>query len=134
MPDLSSCATQSTLLTDTHGSVVGPGTSTPQRNTTCEGSPQALVAWEDVGRRSASPITSGSTTIISAQAGFAASGAASTDATEAHDAMVEARKPPSRTTDVIRTIFRLRFGDGSGVKLIFDTFKGYRALLIDKMY
>ncbi|GAA1410661.1 hypothetical protein AUR04nite_12870 [Glutamicibacter uratoxydans] len=79
-------------------------------------------------------MTSGSTTIISAQAGFAASGAASTEATEAQEAKLVAKKPPRRTTDAIRPIFRLRFGDGSRVKLIFDTFKAYRAWLKDKMY
>ena len=120
-PLLSSCATQSTPLTETQGSVVGPGTSTPQRRTTCEGSPQALVACEEVGRRSASPMTSGSTTIISAHFGLAASGAASTDATDAQEAMDVAKNPLIRTTVVKRPNFLLRFDDSSRLKLIFDT-------------
>src|SRR4051794_4411083 len=65
-------------FTLTQRSVVGPGTLTPQRRMIWEGSPQAAVAWLLVLRSAASPILSGSATIMGAQAGWAASLAAVT--------------------------------------------------------
>src|SRR5690606_29302690 len=117
----SSCATQSTSFTDTQGSVVGPGTSTPQRRTTFEGSPQAEVACEVVERRSASSMASGRTTIISAQSGLAASGAASTEATEAHPASPITESSPIPAIAEPRPTIRLSFGDSRAETLILNT-------------
>ena len=72
-----SLSTQSTPLTVTHLSVVGPGTVTPQRRITKEGSPHAAVAWLLVVRRVASAKESGRATIMGAQAGLLASLASS---------------------------------------------------------
>ncbi|MCY1244855.1 hypothetical protein D9M72_579540 [compost metagenome] len=79
-----SLMTQSMPLTLTQRSVVGPGTLTPHRRMTLDGSPQAAVAWLLVFRRAASPIVSGSATIMGAQAGLAASLAGATSTTGAH--------------------------------------------------
>lgn len=77
----SSRTTQSTPLAPTHSSVVGPGTSTPQRNTATAGSPHAAVDWESVRRRSCPAISSGIATMACAHSGFVASGATSIPAT-----------------------------------------------------
>ena len=82
---LPSLMTQSTPLTLTQRSVVGPGTLTPQRRITADGSPQAAVAWALVLRSLASPIASGRASIIGAQAAFAASLAGVTSTTGEHD-------------------------------------------------
>lgn len=58
---------------------------------------------------------------MSAHFGLAASGAASTDATDAQEAMDVAKNPLIRTTVVKRPNFLLRFDDSSRLKLIFDT-------------
>src|SRR6476660_3257664 len=73
--------TQSTPLTVTQRSVVGPGALTPQRRTTRDGSPHAAVAWLLVFRSFASPRLSGSASIMGAQAAFAASLAGATSTT-----------------------------------------------------
>ncbi len=94
--------TQSTPLTVTQRSVVGPGEATPQRSTTAEGSPHAAVAWLVVFRSAASPIESGSAIISGAHAGFAASGAASTDTAVLH-ALSEAVRPTANASAEARS-------------------------------
>ena len=81
MTGLPSLMTQSTSFTVTQRSVVGPGTLTPQRRISTDGSPHAAVAWLLVFRSAASPIVSGSATIMGAQAAFAASAAGWTSTT-----------------------------------------------------
>jgi hypothetical protein len=78
--------TQSIPLTVTQRSVVGPGTFTPQRRITREGSPHTAVAWLFVLRSAESPIASGKATIMGAHAGFAASRAAGTSTAGEHAA------------------------------------------------
>ena len=90
-----SLMTQSTPLTLTQRSVVGPGTLTPQRRITRDGSPQAAVAWLLVLRSLASPIASGRATIMGAQAAFAASLAGVTSTTgEQASGPGRLRRPP----------------------------------------
>jgi hypothetical protein len=66
-------------------------------------------------------MASGKTTIISAQSGLAASGAASTDATEAHPASTGSKKVPAIAKPEVFLSFRLSFGDSRAFKLILDT-------------
>lgn len=97
-----SLITQSTPLTVTQRSVVGPGVGTPQRRMTADGSPHAAVAWLVVVRNAASPSVSGIAIISGAHAGFAASGAGSTETAALH-AESEAPSTRAEVSAVART-------------------------------
>jgi hypothetical protein len=103
---------------------VGPGTLTPQRRMTRDGSPQAAVAWLFVFRRRASPIASGNATIMGAQAGSAASLAAVTSTAGEHPANEETMNAAARAV----RIFVMRPGCGLDRKMGMTTIiSGHRA-------
>src|SRR4051795_13480309 len=109
----------------THGSVVGPGTGTPQCRTTLAGEPHAAVDWASVSRRWAPATVSGRATMMAAQSAFLASGAGSRETVGAHPVSPPAANPRRATAAAKRSPRRRGAPEGAGDGR--GTLRGYRS-------
>src|SRR5215210_8511323 len=110
----------------TQGSVVGPGTGTPQCSTMLAGEPHAAVDWASVFRRSAPATMSGRATMMTAQSAFAASGAGSSDTVGVQPTSPALTSPRTATLEAKRSVPRLLFAPDVAVRGGRGTLPRYR--------
>src|SRR3954465_6028602 len=109
----------------THGSVVGPGTGTPQCSTTLAGEPHTAVDWASVSLHCAPATVLGRATMMAEQPTFAASGAGSSDTVGGHPGRPAAAPPRSAAVHANRHR-RGRSAPEAAVRGRRGTRRGYR--------